>query len=75
MRLKTQGMTLCLWYKFASLAGSSQTLFEMSNGYGTEHVYIRRLADTSDLVFGVDHTSSQYKVYVLGLCRCVLHSI
>ena len=54
-------MTLCLWYKFSSLAGSSQTLFEMSNGYGTEHVYIRRLGDTRDLVFGVDHTSSRYK--------------
>jgi hypothetical protein len=54
-------MTLCLWYKFSSLAGSSQTLFEMSNGYGTEHVYIRCLDDTSDLVFGVDHTSGLYK--------------
>ena len=54
-------MTLCLWYKFGSLAGASQTLFEMSNGYGTEHIYIRRLGDSSDLVFGVDHTSSLYK--------------
>lgn len=51
-------MTICLWYKFSSLAGSSQTLFEMSNGYNTEHVYIRRLESTLDLVFGVQHPSS-----------------
>lgn len=56
-----QGITLCLWYKFASLLGSSQTLFEMSNGYGTEHVYVRRLGESSDLVFGVEHSGGAYK--------------
>lgn len=56
-----QGATLCLWYKFASLLGSWQTLFEMSNGYGTEHVYVRRYADSLDLVFGVEHSGGTYK--------------
>jgi hypothetical protein len=45
-----------MWYKFASLAGEAQTLLEMSNGFGTEHVYVRRLASTRDLVFGVEHS-------------------
>jgi len=53
-----QGATLCLWYKFASSRAGSQhqTLFEMSNGYNTEHVYVRRVADTWDLAFGVYHS-------------------
>jgi hypothetical protein len=53
-----QGMTVCLWYKFSSLAGSWQTLFEMGNGYSTENVYIRRHDDTADLAFGVEHPAS-----------------
>jgi hypothetical protein len=54
-----QGMTLCLWYRFASLSGAWQTLFEMSNGFGTERVYVQRHADTRDLVLGVMHTSGE----------------
>lgn len=45
-----------MWYKFASLAGESQTLFELSNGFGTEHIYVRRIGSTRDLVFGVEHS-------------------
>ena len=48
-------MMLCLWYKFSSLAGVSQTLFYMSNCYCTKHVYVRHNLDTADLVFGVQH--------------------
>jgi hypothetical protein len=55
------GMTLCLWYKFASMTGSWQTLFEMSNGYGTEHVYVQRRADSSDILLGVSHTSGSFR--------------
>jgi hypothetical protein len=47
--------------RFASLAGSSQTLFEMSNGFNTEHVYMRRRDDSRDIVVGVVHTSGTVK--------------
>ena len=51
-----QGMTLCMWLRFLTLDDAWQTLFEMSNGYATEHVYVRRYADTSELLFGVMHS-------------------
>ncbi len=62
-----QGMTLCMWYRFESLNGAWQTLFEMSNGYGTEQVYVQRYADTNNLVFGVVHSDGLVKKeYVTG---------
>jgi len=51
-----QGMTLCMWLRFLTLDDAWQTLFEMSNGYATEHVYVRRYADTPELLFGVIHS-------------------
>jgi hypothetical protein len=54
-----QGMTLCMWYRFASLAGLWQTLFEMSNGFGTEHIYVQRHADTQNILIWVRHSSIQ----------------
>lgn len=47
--------------RFASTAGSWQTLFELSNGYGTEHVYVQRKADSLDITLGVSHTSGSVK--------------
>jgi hypothetical protein len=85
-----QGMTLCMWFKFSTLGGSWQTLFELSNGYCTEHVYVRRYADSLDLVFGVQHSGGTVKAEqctanctgISGipgtwqhLCWTVLHSL
>lgn len=55
-----QGVTLCMWYRFGSDVGASQTLFELSNGYNTEHMYVRRVSDSWDLAFGVYHSHGSY---------------
>lgn len=55
-----QGVTLCMWYKFGSEVGAWQTLFELSSGYSTEHMYVRRVSDTWDLAFGVSHSHGYY---------------
>ena len=53
-----RGMTLAFWVRFATAAGSGQTLVELSNGIDTENIYVRRLGATAELVFGVSHSRS-----------------
>jgi hypothetical protein len=58
----TQAPLNFFWHRrFASTAGSWQTLFELSNWYGTEHVYVQRKADSLDITLGVSHTSGSFK--------------
>ena len=66
-----QGMTLCMWYMFATMSDSWQTLFEMSNGYRTEHVYVRRYADTAELLLGVSHGMYKREFVTTGGWPCL----
>lgn len=51
-----QGMTLAFWVQFQASVGQWQSLVELSNGFDTEHIYIRRFASTSELAFGIVHS-------------------
>lgn len=55
------GMTLAFWVRFASSAGSGQTLVELSNGVSTENIYVRRVGSTAELLFGVSHSMSSVR--------------
>lgn len=51
-----QGMTLAFWLRFGSEQGQWQSIIEFSNGFDTEHIYVRRVASSSELAFGVMHS-------------------
>jgi transcription elongation factor Elf1 len=51
-----QGMTLSFWIRFQDDAGQWQSIIELSNGFETEHIYVRRMQSSAFLVFGVSHS-------------------
>lgn len=61
-----QGMTLAFWIRFESLLGQWQSIIELSNGFGTEHIYVRRHASTNDMVFGVSHSQGSVQRELLA---------
>jgi hypothetical protein len=60
-------MTISLWIRIqksplsATSAGKWQYVVELSNGFSTEQVYIKRLYDSSSIVFGVSHSSGSVR--------------
>jgi hypothetical protein len=62
-----QGMTIALWIMFqrspltSTNAGKWQYIIELSNGFSTEQIYIRRMHNSSQMVFGVSHTFGSVK--------------